>query len=88
MKLITLVEREREREMDLFSQVIIDLKIVISTVPAWVWSVKVCTHSALEKSQIFTVVSPLDVTNLEPLKNIMKCCKDIVYKKQYIHMYK
>jgi len=38
--------------------------------PACVWSVKVWTHSALEKSQILTVVSPLDVANFVPLKII------------------
>jgi len=32
-----------------------------------VWSVKVSTHSALEKSQIFTVPSPDDVARRAPL---------------------
>ena len=36
---------------------------------AWVWSVKVNTHSALEKSQIFTVPSPDEVARRAPLKN-------------------
>ena len=34
---------------------------------AWVWSAKVRIHSALEKSQIFTVPSPDDVARRAPL---------------------
>ena len=36
---------------------------------AWVWSVKVRTHSALEKSQIFTVPSPDEVARRAPLRS-------------------
>ena len=35
---------------------------------AWVWSVKVSTHSALEKSQILTVPSPDEVARRAPLQ--------------------
>ena len=35
---------------------------------AWVWSVRVNTHFALEKSQIFTVASPDEVARRAPLK--------------------
>ena len=38
------------------------------SLPACVCSVNVCTHSDFLKSQILTVVSPLVVANLDPLK--------------------
>lgn len=57
--------------------------------PACVWSVKVCTHSALEKSQIFTVVSPLEVTNLEPLKKKMSSLQRLFYTSHIeVHIFK
>ena len=39
---------------------------------AWVWSVKVRTHSAFEKSQIFTVPSPDEVAKRAPLLNAQR----------------